>query len=77
VGRLNLQGDAKGGTPVQSMSIRIPHTQRMRSGRLLNIRVFNNIVVQLVIAIKAVHLEAKNTTSLGAPIAPFNAIKLD
>ena len=35
------------------------------------------MVVQLVIAIKAVYLKAKNTTSLGAPIAPFNAIKLD
>jgi len=34
-------------------------------------------VVQLVIAIKAIHLEAKNTTSIGAPIAPFNAIELD
>ena len=38
---------------------------------------FNNMVVQLVIAIKAIYLEAKNTTSLGAPIALFNAIKLD
>jgi len=26
---------------------------------------------------KAVHLEAENTTSLGAPTAPFNVIKLD
>jgi hypothetical protein len=77
VGRLNLQGDAKGGTPVRSTSIRIPYAQRMRSGRLPNIRVFNDMVVQLVIAIKAVHLEAENTTSLGAPIAPFDAIKLD
>ena len=35
------------------------------------------MVVQLVIAIKAIYLEAKNTTSLGAPIVLFNAIKLD
>ena len=49
----------------------------MRSRRLLNIRVFNDTVVQLVIAIKAIYLEAKNTTSLGVPIAPFDAIKLD
>jgi hypothetical protein len=81
VGRLN-QGDAtsgtlKGRTPVQSISIRIPHTQRTRSVRLLNTRVFNNTVVQLVIAINAVHLEAGNTTSLGAPTAPFDAIELD
>jgi len=35
------------------------------------------MVVQLVIAIKAVYLEAKNTTSLEAPILLFNTIKLD
>jgi hypothetical protein len=34
-------------------------------------------VVQLVIAINAVHLEAGNTTSLGAPTAPFDTIELD
>jgi hypothetical protein len=34
-------------------------------------------VVQLVIAMKAVYLEAENTTLLGAPIAPFDAIELD
>ena len=40
-------------------------------------RVFNDIVVQLVITMKAVYLEAKNTTSLGAPTALFDAIELD
>ena len=35
------------------------------------------MVVQLVIAIKAIYLEAKNTTFIGAPIAPFDAIELD
>jgi hypothetical protein len=50
VGRLNQQGDAisrtlEGETPIQSMSIRIPHTQRIRSGRLSNTRVFNDTVV--------------------------------
>ena len=40
-------------------------------------RVFNDTVVQSVITIKAVHLKAENTTSLGAPTAPFNAIELD
>jgi hypothetical protein len=35
------------------------------------------MVVQLVIAIKAIYLEAENTTSLGAPIVPFDAIELD
>jgi hypothetical protein len=40
-------------------------------------RVFNDTVVQSVIAMKAVHLEAENTTSLGAPTAPFDAIELD
>ena len=40
-------------------------------------RVFNNTVIQSVIAIKAVYLEAKNTTSLRVPTAPFNTIKLD
>jgi len=77
VGRLNLQGDVKGGTPIQSTLIHIPHAQRTRSGKLPNIRVFNNTVVQSVIAIKAVYLKAENTTSLGAPTAPFNIIKLD
>jgi hypothetical protein len=81
VGRLN-QGDAtsgtlEGGTPVQSILIRIPHTQRTRSGRLPITRVFNDTVVQLIIAMNAVHLEAGNTTSLGAPTAPFDAIELD
>jgi hypothetical protein len=80
VGRLN-QGDAtsgtlKGGTPVQSILIHIPHTQRTRSGRLPNTRVFNNTVVQLIIAINAVYLKAGNTTLLRAPTAPFNAIEL-
>ena len=51
--------------------------QRTRSKKLLNIKVFNNTVVQSIIAIKTVHLEAKNTTSLGAPTAPFDIIKLD
>jgi hypothetical protein len=81
VGRLN-QGDVtsgtlEGGTPVQSISIRIPHTQRTRSERLSNKRVFNDTVIQLVIAINAVHLKAGNTTSLGAPTALFDAIELD
>jgi hypothetical protein len=34
-------------------------------------------VIQLVIAINAVHLKAENTTSLGAPTAPFNTIELN
>jgi hypothetical protein len=34
-------------------------------------------VIQLIIAINAVYLKAENTTSLGAPTALFNAIKLD
>ncbi len=71
------QGDAKGGTPVQSTSIYIPYAQRTRSRRLPNIKVFNNTMVQLVIAIKAVYLETENTTSLKAPTVPFNIIKLD
>jgi hypothetical protein len=76
------QGDAtsrtlEGGTPVQSISIRIFYTQRTRSGRLPNTRVFNDTVVQLIMAMNAVHLEAGNTTSLGAPIAPFDAIELN
>ena len=72
-----MSGTLEGGTPVNSISIRIPHAQRTRSGRLLNTRVFNNTVVQSIIAMKAVNLEAENTTSLGAPTAPFDAIKLD
>ena len=81
VGRLN-QGDAtsrtlEGRTPVQSILIRIPYTQRTSSGRLLHIGVFNNIVVQSVITMKAVYLEAGDMTSLRVPIAPFDAIKLD
>jgi hypothetical protein len=57
--------------------IRIPYTQRIRSGRLLNTRVFNNTVVQLIIAINAVYLKAGNTTLLGVPIALFDVIELD
>ena len=33
-------------------------------------------MVQLVLAIKVVHLEPKNSTSLGAPTTPFKAIEL-
>ena len=51
--------------------------QKTKSKKLLNIRVFNNTVVQSVIAMKAVHLEAKNTTSLGVPIVLFNTIEVD
>jgi hypothetical protein len=51
--------------------------QRIRSKKLLNIKIFNNIVVQLVITIKAIHLEVKNTTFLGAPTVLFNAIKVN
>jgi hypothetical protein len=71
------QGNAKGGTPIQNILIHIPYTQRTRSGRLPNIRVFNDTVVQSVIAIKAIHLETENITSLKAPTVPFNAIKLN
>ena len=67
----------EGRTPVQSILIRILYVQRIRSGRLLHTRVFNNIVVQSVIAIKAVHLEAGDMTLLGVPIVPFDTIKLD
>ena len=38
--------------------------------------VFSKLVVQLVSAMKAVHLEPKTSTSLGAPTAPFEAIEL-
>jgi hypothetical protein len=34
-------------------------------------------MVQLIIAINAVYLKAKNTTFLRAPIAPFNTIELN
>jgi hypothetical protein len=66
VGRLNQQSDVTSGTlegrtPVQSISIPIPHTQRTRSGRLPNTRVFNDTVIQSVVAMNAVHLEAENT----------------
>ena len=38
--------------------------------------VFSKSVVQLVSAMKAVHLEPETSTSLGAPTAPFEAIEL-
>ena len=38
--------------------------------------VFSKLVVQLVSAMKAVHLEPKTLTSLGAPTALFEAIEL-
>jgi hypothetical protein len=38
--------------------------------------VFSKSVVQLVSAIKAVHLEPETSTSLGAPTTPFEAIEL-
>jgi hypothetical protein len=57
--------------------IRIPYTQRTRSERLPNTRVFNNTIVQLIIAMNAVYLKAGNTTSLRALTAPFDAIELN
>ena len=39
-------------------------------------QVFSKSVVQLVSAMKAVHLESKTSTSLRAPIVPFEAIEL-
>ena len=56
---------------------RTPHSQPTRSGRVPVRRVFNDQVVQLVKAMKAVHLENEDTTSLGAPTAPFEAIELE
>ena len=38
--------------------------------------VFSKSVVQLIYAMKAVHLEPKTSTSLGAPTALFEAIEL-
>jgi hypothetical protein len=38
--------------------------------------VFSKSVVQLVYAMKAVHLEPKTSTSLGAPTTLFEAIEL-
>lgn len=37
---------------------------------------FNNTIIQLVIAIKAVHLKPKASTSLGASTPPFEAVDL-
>jgi hypothetical protein len=68
-----------GGLPVQAVgsgSTSILHEAPTRSGRWPSTRVFNDTVVQLVTALKAVHLD-DNTTSLGAPTAPFEAIELD
>jgi hypothetical protein len=56
---------------------RTPHSQPTRAGRTLVRRVFNDQVVQLVNAMKAVHLEDEDTTSLGVPTAPFEAIELE
>ena len=39
-------------------------------------QVFSKLMVQLVSAMKAIHLEPKTSTSLGAPIVSFEAIKL-
>lgn len=61
---------------VEGSSTSIPHNQPTRSGRWPNMRVFNDTVVQLVTAMKAVHL-GDNSTSLGAPTAPFEAIELE
>ena len=51
-----------------------PHSSSMDGG-VVGL-VFSKLVIQLVSAMKAVHLEPKTSTSLGAPIAPFEAIEL-
>jgi hypothetical protein len=49
----------------------------VRPGKLSKGRVFNETVAQLAFAVKAVHLSDDDTTSLGVPTAPFEAIELD
>jgi hypothetical protein len=39
--------------------------------------VFNNNIVQLVVSLKAVHITDDDTTSLGVPTTPFEAIDFD
>jgi hypothetical protein len=50
---------------------------RNRTGRKPGTKVFNDTVVQLFTAMKAVHLTDKDTASLGVPTAPFEAIDMD
>ena len=54
----------------------LPHSRPTRFGRVPMRRVFNDIVVQLVTALKAVHLDIENTTSLDVPTATFESIEL-
>jgi hypothetical protein len=51
-----------------------PHSNSM--GGSATGQVFSKLVVQLVCALKAVHLEPETSGSLGAPAAPFEVIEL-
>ena len=57
-------------------SVSVPFPAPTRSGRLLTRKVFSDTVVQLVSAMKAVHLEPDDNTTR-KPIAPFEAITLE
>jgi hypothetical protein len=48
-----------------------------RAQRTQTVKVFNNTVVRLITAFKAVHISDDDTTSLGVPTAPFESIELD
>ena len=65
-------------TIAKSNSImRILHAKANRTGRILIKRVFNDKVIQLAIAIKAIQIKLNQLTSLRAPTTLFKAINLD
>jgi hypothetical protein len=57
-------------------SVISPVFRPTRSGRVpkLTRKVFSDVVVQLVRALKAVHITREDSTSLGAPAVPFEAV---
>ena len=57
--------------------MRMPHARANCTGRVLIRKVFNDKVVQLAIAIKAIYIKPNQLTSLRAPIALFKAIDLN
>ena len=64
--------------PIYSNNItRIPHAKANRIGRVPIRRVFNDKVIQLAIAIKAIQIKPNQLTSLRAPTAPFKAVNLN
>jgi hypothetical protein len=59
------------------LSKRSSTNERKAQIRAQRVKAFSSYVVRAIAALKAVHLDSKESTSLGAPSVPFEAIELE